>query len=170
MSSRLDHSTRLSNLYDFRPNSRNPLSFHDTRCIIKSILEAVHFCHSHHVIIRNLTAKNISVHRRPSTSVGSGLFDVMIIDFSLAVNSGCCDYLCESPYFNWTQVPFMSPEALLGNDFSYSMDLWAVGVLLFMMVTNSLPFYHDDDVELMHRISVSVLKLTLINIKSLLFS
>lgn len=145
-------------MVDCRANSRNQLSFHDTRCIIKSVMEAVHFCHSKQILVRNLTAKNICVKRllpNNSCSSGSGSpFEVKIADFSLAVTNGCSEYLCDSPYFSWSQVPFMSPEALLGNPYSYPMDMWAVGVLLFMMVTNTLPFQHDDDVELMHRITV----------------
>ena len=145
-------------MIDCRPNSKTMLSFHDTRCIIKSVIEAVNFCHSKQIIVRNLTAKNICVKRVAGTnnaSSSSGLFEVKIADFSLAVSNGCTEYLCDSPYFNWSQVPFMAPEALLGNENSYPMDMWSIGVLLFMMVTNSLPFQNDDDVELMNQITVS---------------
>lgn len=150
-------SCRLSHLVECRLNSKNQLSFHDTRCIIKAVMEGVFFCHSKQIIVRNLSPKNICVKRLNSSESGSsGKFDVKIADFSLAVSNGCAEYVCDSPYFNWSQVPFMAPEALLGNPYSYPMDMWSVGVLLFMMVTNTIPFQHDDDVELMHRITVSI--------------
>lgn len=146
--SQLD-SVRLSHLCDLRRNSNTCLSLHDARCIGKAVMDAVDYCHKKQIIVRNLTPANICARR---TSSG---FIIKIADFSLAVMNGSLDFLCDSHYFNWSQVPFMAPEALLGNPFSYSMDVWAIGVLLFMMVTNTLPFSSDEDADLMNQITVS---------------
>lgn len=146
MCSQLD-SVRLSHLCDLRRQSNNAL-LHDARCIGKAVMDAVDYCHKKNIIIRNLTPSNICARR---TSSG---FIIKIADFSLAVMNGSLDFLCDSHYFNWSQVPFMAPEALLGNPFSFSMDVWAIGVLMFMMVTNSLPFSSDEDADLMNQITV----------------
>ena len=147
---------RLSQLYDFRPNSKNTLSLNDARVITRQVMEAAHYCHNKQIIVRNLTPRNICVKRLAALDGSpSSQFAVKIADFSLSVMNGSHDYLCDSPCFKWDHVPYMAPEALLGNEYSYPMDMWAIGVLLFMMVTNTLPFQHDDDVELMHQITVS---------------
>jgi len=79
-------------------------------------------------------------------------FSTKIADFSLAVMNGSVDFICESPYFSWPQVSYIAPEALTGITYSSTMDVWSIGVLLYMMVTNSLPFSSAVDAELLDRI------------------
>lgn len=141
-------SARLSHLLDIRPNHPTDLSISDIKTIFRTVLDATAHCHSKNVIIRNLTPSNICAKRTPEG------FVVKIADFSLSVMNGCTDYLCDSRFFNWNQVPYMAPEALLGNPYSYAMDVWAIGVLLFMMVCNSLPFESEEDSVLMNQITV----------------
>ncbi len=124
------------------------LSLIDTHQIISSVISATSYCHANNVIVRNLTADNIMV-----KSNGSGAFDVMICDFSLAVPSvGSFQALCDHTLFEWSDVPYMAPEALLGHPYSTSMDVWSIGVLLYMMVSGELPFESDDDKELVNSI------------------
>jgi serine/threonine protein kinase len=54
--------------------------------------------------------------------------------------------------FEWNDVPYLAPEALLGHPYSTAMDVWSIGVLLFMMVAGELPFDSADDKELVEKI------------------
>ncbi len=123
------------------------LTLTGTRKIIRSVISATNYCHDNNVIVRNLTADNIMV-----KSTGSGLFEVMICDFALAVPTGSTKVLCDHTLFEWNDVPFMAPEALLGHKYSCSMDVWSIGVLLYMMVSGELPFDSTDDKELVNSI------------------
>jgi len=125
------------------------------RKIAKSVLSAVHHCHSQEVVVRCLTADNLSVRRE-----GREGFQVKIADFSLAVPGGSLDVLCDHPLFEWNDVPFMAPEALLGHPYSFAMDVWSVGVLVYLMLSGELPFASPDDKALIEQIKVAAYSTT----------
>jgi len=137
---------RLKHFVDVK-NKTTRLTIPDCRSIIRSIISATSYCHANGVIIRNLTADNIMV-----KSSAKDCFDVMITDFSLAVPAGSLKVLCDHTLFEWDSVPYMAPEALLGHPYSFAMDVWSIGVLLYSMVSGELPFESADDQELVHMI------------------
>eukprot|EP01034_Spumella_vulgaris_P029852 gene29852-36972_t len=99
------------------------------------------------MIIRNLTADNIMV-----KSNGKDSYEVKICDFSLAVHVGSLKVLCDHPLFEWNDVPYLAPEALLGHPYSTAMDVWSVGVLLYAMICGRLPFDSPNDKDLVEMI------------------
>lgn len=40
---------------------------------------------------------------------------------------------------------YMAPEILSGNGYSYSVDLWSLGILLYECLCGPTPFGDDDD-------------------------
>ena len=42
----------------------------------------------------------------------------------------------------------MAPEILKYEEFDHRADIWSLGVILFELLTNTLPFYHQDPVIL----------------------
>jgi serine/threonine kinase 33 len=139
-------SMRLKHFIDFKDKTTK-LSAQDSRKIIKSLISATNYCHTNGVIVRNLTADSIMV-----KSVGTDSFDVMITDFSLAVPDDSLKVLCDHTLFEWDAVPYMAPEALLGHPYTNKMDIWSIGVLLYLMVSGELPFVNTDDKELINSI------------------
>ncbi len=148
---------RLKHYIDL-PAKSTKLTLADTRKIIRSVISATSYCHENNVIVRNLTADNIMV-----KSSSSGNFEVMICDFSLAVPIGSTKVLCDHALFEWTDVPYMAPEALLGHPYSTSMDVWSIGVMLYMMVSGELPFESEDDKELVAKIASASLNFPVSN-------
>ena len=49
-------------------------------------------------------------------------------------------------------VVYMSPEQLMGRDLGPTADVYAAGVILFEVTTGRLPFYHDNEMQLMKMI------------------
>ena len=41
---------------------------------------------------------------------------------------------------------------------SPSMDVWAIGIMLYSMLYGNLPFFHDDEQELIKRIKTAPIK------------
>jgi serine/threonine kinase 33 len=139
-------SMRLKHFIDFK-NKTTKLSVQDTRKIIKSLISATNYCHSNCVIVRNLTADSIMV-----KGAGTDSFEVMITDFSLAVPDDSLKVLCDHTLFEWDSVPYMAPEALLGHPYTNKIDIWSIGVLLYLMVSGELPFINADDKDLINAI------------------
>jgi serine/threonine-protein kinase Psk1 len=53
----------------------------------------------------------------------------------------------------------MSPEMCMGNTYSYEVDYWAMGILLFELLTGSPPFTGNNNRIISDRIIKSKLKL-----------
>lgn len=138
--------TRLSAAMEQKSSS---FTLQEYKFILRSVLEATDHCHQKNIVLRNLTPSNICVKRTLE-----GPLRVMLADFSLSVVHGSDEYVCDSPYFQWNYVPYMAPEALLGDRYTNRMDMWTIGVLLFVMITGVKPFWNDDDIELMRIITV----------------
>lgn len=136
---------RLSNFVNVKDN-KTLLNVSESRRIMKSIVSAVHHCHEHGIIVRELTPNNIMVKKAGVDSTGhSCIFDVMLVDFSLSVVDGSTSLLADHPIFEWSMVPYTAPEALLNQPYSTSMDMWSLGVVLFSMLSGHLPFNNEDD-------------------------
>jgi serine/threonine protein kinase len=84
--------------------------------------------------------------------IGDGVFETKIADFSQVVVVGSCKVLSDHTIFEWADVPYMAPEALLGQSYSTPMDVWSIGVLLFTMLSAELPFTAHEDQELVEKI------------------
>jgi serine/threonine protein kinase len=137
---------RIKHFIDFKKKSTT-LTTGDTRPIIRSVLSATAYCHSNGFIVRNLTSDNIMVKK-----IGDGVFETKIADFSQAVTTGSDKPLCDHTIFEWVDVPYMAPEALLAEAYSTEMDVWSIGVLLFAMLSAELPFEDADDQKLIEKI------------------
>ncbi len=143
-------SMRLKHYVDLKKQTSS-LSAQDVRKIVQAVVSATSHCHSQDVILRNITSENIAVRRD-----GREGLEVKLADFSLAVHTGAVEILCDHPLFDWNDVAFMAPEALLGHPYSTAMDVWSIGVALFLMVAGQMPFSSPDDRELIESIKVRV--------------
>ncbi len=108
---------------------RNALPVKDALQILTAVTEAVGYLHENHVIHRDLKASNIKI-----TSGGTA----KLLDFGLAR-----DRL--TPQLTRTGVAigtlgYMAPEQLKAGTLNARTDIWALGVILYEMLTGSLPF------------------------------
>jgi eukaryotic-like serine/threonine-protein kinase len=111
------------------------------------IAEALAHAHSAGVLHRDLTSSNILV-----THSGT----VKVIDFGLAkfaepdeINEAkrSLSSLGEAGWLGGT-LPYMAPELLHGETATAQSDIWSLGVLLYEMLTGSLPFVGGTMFEL----------------------
>ena len=152
---------RLGNFVDLKQNTC-ALSAADVRSVMRSVCGAVAHCHEHGVLVRDLSPNNIMVRKQPHQQQqskdnkkdkdGSSGWEVVIADFSLAVSAGSLQVLSDHPLFDWSLVPYTAPEALLGHPYSYPMDCWALGALMYTLLSGHQAFHHDDDALLVRKI------------------
>jgi len=77
---------------------------------------------------------------------------VKIVDFGVAkATSGAQDGRTKAGQVKG-KVPFMSPEQALGKKVDRRTDVFALGIVLYQMITGKHPFRGDNDMATLHRI------------------
>ena len=107
--------------------------------LFQKILEAVRYAHQNLVVHRDLKPSNILV----SNDATPKLLDfgiAKILNADLAAVSG------EEATATWMRMltpSYASPEQMLGGPVTTSSDVYSLGVLLFKLLTGSLPYRFD---------------------------
>lgn len=135
----------LRELLDENPNG---LAWQRCLSICISICTAMEYAHNHGVIHRDLKPNNIVLLQDPSPDF------VKVVDFGLARNINAPDVT--SQHLTQTgaligSVYYMSPEQCRGAKADQRSDLYAVGCMLFEMLTGQAPFTADNPIGLMHK-------------------
>jgi eukaryotic-like serine/threonine-protein kinase len=106
--------------------------------VAAEVAEALHAAHKHGVIHRDVKPANIMIERREQHA------RVVLADFGVAhvgdmtTMTATGAMVCSPAY--------MSPEQARGQDINGTVDVWALGVLLYQMATGKLPFAGRDPI------------------------
>jgi serine/threonine protein kinase len=109
----------------------------EAKLCIRQLLEAVAYIHSKGVMHRDLKPENILLSSKVSNT------DVKISDFGLARISR--DYphrlprshsICGSDFY-------LAPEVIKQEEYGREIDIWALGVISYVLMSGSLPFFHN---------------------------
>ena len=125
---------------------RDPYVEYQAKSIAYSLFDAVAYLHSKHITHRDLKYENI-MFASPTSST------VKIIDFGLSKKYG------KTQGNNKTNIATtmmndmvgtiytMAPEVLEGRHYNEKCDVWSLGVITFMLVSSSVPFFGDTRKE-----------------------
>ena len=114
----------------------------------RQILDGAGHAHARHLVHRDLKPDNILL-----LDMG-GWERVKIIDFGIVKLLGDAAAAFGASALTNTGLvvgtpAYMAPEQALGRQIDARTDLYAIGVILFEMLTGRLPFQHDDPLRLM---------------------
>eukprot|EP01063_Lacrimia_lanifica_P012826 TRINITY_DN19538_c0_g1_i1.p1 TRINITY_DN19538_c0_g1~~TRINITY_DN19538_c0_g1_i1.p1 ORF type:complete len:606 (+),score=188.49 TRINITY_DN19538_c0_g1_i1:168-1985(+) len=120
-----------------------------TRRIMRHILLAVEYIHGKGIVHRDLKLANMLVSGRFEEG---GNCEVKLADFGFS-----CVVSHESTLtsFCGTTV-FMAPEILLDKPYGKPVDMWALGVICYVMLYGALPFTGTNETDLVNRICAGV--------------
>jgi len=105
-----------------------------SRCI-QQILEAVNYCHRNNIIHRDLKPENLLL---ASKSTGAA---IKLADFGLAVETVNDNV----EYFGFAGTPgYLSPEVIKKEKYGKAVDVWAIGVILYILLVGYPPFWNED--------------------------
>ena len=104
------------------------------------VLDALAHAHRAGIVHRDLKPANLML-------TESGLVKVM--DFGLARMAGT-EHLTNDGYMVGTPA-YMSPEQVLGGEIDGRADLYAMGVVLFRLLTGQLPFKADSGIAMVQK-------------------
>ena len=121
-------------------NSRRAQSWDEAvRSSLMQLSEGLRALHERHLLHRDLKPSNVMV-----TSAGR----VVLLDFGL-VRSFAGDTQKEATFAGTPS--YMSPEQAAGTPLTESSDWYAVGVMLYQILTGRLPFHSDSFEAFRHR-------------------
>ena len=138
------------------------LSEHEAALIVRGVASGLQYIHKEGIVHADLKPENIIVDNE--TGDGSDLTSIKIIDFGLSrivpsimlKRSESSDLSPEQPGSCIEEddeeddgeaggtLPYRAPELLSGSPSSPEADIWALGVILFIMLAGYPPFMSDD--------------------------
>ncbi|KAK4474864.1 hypothetical protein MN116_001977, partial [Schistosoma mekongi] len=120
--------------------SHGKMNEKDARCKFRQIVSAVQYCHQKMIVHRDLKAENLLLDAE---------LNIKIADFGFSnyfSNSQKLDTFCGSP-------PYAAPELFLGRKYEGpEVDVWSLGVILYTLVSGTLPFDGKNLKELRERV------------------
>jgi predicted ATPase len=111
----------------------NLIPFTESLPIIDGILAALEYSHAHQVIHRDLKPENVMI-----TPEGQ----IKVMDFGLARIQGQSRLTQEGLVAG--TASYLAPELALGESGDHRVDLYALGVMMYELLTGRLPFSGDD--------------------------
>uniref|UniRef100_A0A6U1X1I1 Aurora kinase n=1 Tax=Vannella robusta TaxID=1487602 RepID=A0A6U1X1I1_9EUKA len=104
---------------------------------MKQLANALHYCHKKHVIHRDIKPENILIGYNG---------EMKLSDFGWSVHATSRrSTMCGTP-------DYIPPEMWTGNDHDFTVDAWALGILLYEFLTGRTPFYGESKDETQRKV------------------
>ncbi|KAH9505476.1 Serine/threonine-protein kinase dclk3 [Bulinus truncatus] len=105
----------------------------DSALMVKDLCNALFYLHSRRIVHRDLKPENLLVHRNKD-----GTISLKLADFGLAMEVKDLIYtVCGTP-------TYVAPEILTEIGYGLEVDMWAVGVITYILLCGFPPFRSPD--------------------------
>ncbi|KAL0208880.1 hypothetical protein P9112_011467 [Eukaryota sp. TZLM1-RC] len=128
------------NLSDYLRKHKEPLSRNTIWKFFIQTLCGLHFVHTKKILHRDLKSLNVFL-----DSFGNAKLGDFGISKALTETTDMAKTFIGTPLY-------LSPEVAQGKPYSYSSDLWSLGILLFELCTKQYPFMAENQASLLIKI------------------
>jgi serine/threonine protein kinase len=105
--------------------------------VIRQVLAALEYCHAMGHIHRDVKAENVLLTQPLDATTPASEIHVKLADFGfseeLGLASGRLRQICGTPQY-------LSPELVSGRGYGTPADIWAAGILSYMLLSGRVPF------------------------------
>lgn len=114
---------------------RRKLSEKEVRSLFSQVVAGLAYCHRHFVVHRDIKAENILLDSQGNVRIGDWGFS-SVYHPGLTIETAC------------GSLDYAAPEVLTGLvSYGPSVDIWALGVLLYFLLSGRLPFTAPNDFD-----------------------
>jgi len=110
---------------------RKRLTELEAKCYLIQLISGLKYIHTNNIIHRDLKLRNLFLTDKMELKIG---------DFGLAAKTKYGDKrktVCGTPNY-------MAPEIITGNGHCFEVDVWALGIILYVLLVGRLPFETPD--------------------------
>ena len=102
---------------------------------MQQILESVNYCHQLDIVHRDLKPENLLLASKAKGAI------VKLADFGLAIEVPSN----QRGWYGFAGTPgYLSPEVLHKEPYGKAVDIWACGVILYILLVGYPPFWDED--------------------------
>jgi len=109
----------------------------EARTCCLNLLDAVGYIHSKGIMHRDLKPENILLASKVSNT------DVKISDFGLARMSRDFPHRLPRSHSICGSDFYLAPEVIKQEEYGREIDVWALGIITYVLLSGSLPFFHN---------------------------
>ena len=120
---------------DLMNNLNVPMQEVYVRKILKQMLLAVGHCHKNGVVHRDVKLENFLIKSKKGDD-----FTVKLTDFGIA----CLYDEADKPTLRCGTSVVMAPEIIDSQPYSPKIDCWALGIILYELLSNELPYWSEE--------------------------
>ncbi|CAN0412134.1 unnamed protein product, partial [Hapterophycus canaliculatus] len=111
----------------------------EARDVCLTLLEAMKYCHGQGVVHRDLKPENLLLASPSDDS------SIRLADFGFAVS------ILDGPVSDQCGTPgYVAPEILRHQPYTTTVDMWSIGVIIYIILAGYPPF-HDEDQNRLYR-------------------
>jgi len=123
-------------------NETSPLSIEQAFQIINPVLSALSAAHKIGIIHRDIKPENILISRDGR---------IKVADFGLARNTSMAQTMTAESSVILGSVSYLSPEQVQRGVADSRSDIYAIGILIFEMLTGSKPYDGETPIQIAYR-------------------
>lgn len=119
----------------------------DIKNYFRDVCEAVYYLHDHEIMHRDIKVPSLLF--KPENILLTNTNRAKLCDFGFAAILGERKTLCGT-------YEYMSPEMVQNKPYDSKIDIWALGILLFEMVSGKAPFKGNSPQEVLNQMKTKI--------------